>query len=78
MGGFGHPFFFAGRLRSVVAASAEELGFAHCLEGRCLQRLRPTGRKDAEPPIDDQPCEGAASSSPPGSRRFRAGCYDGA
>jgi hypothetical protein len=31
----------------------EELRFTHCLEGRCLQRLRPTGRKDAQPPIDD-------------------------
>jgi len=25
------------------------------LEGRCLQRLRPTSRKDAEPPIEDTP-----------------------
>jgi len=27
------------------------------LEGRCLQRLRPIGRKDAEPPFDDNPAK---------------------
>ena len=42
---------------SVVAATAEELGFTYCLEGRCLRRLRPTGRKNAEPPIDDHPAK---------------------
>ena len=46
----------AGGLRSVVA-TAEELGFAHRLERRCSQRLRPTGRKDAEPPIGDNPAK---------------------
>ena len=40
---------------SVVAATAEELRFTQCLEGRCLQRLRPTGRNDAQPPIDEDP-----------------------
>ena len=46
-----------GGLRSVVAATAEELRFSHCLEGRGLQRFRPTGRKNAEPPIDDNPAK---------------------
>src|ERR1700757_2840657 len=38
-------------------AIAGELCFTLCLEGRCLQRLRPTGRKDAEPPIGGNPAK---------------------
>jgi hypothetical protein len=34
------------------------------LEGRCLQRLRPTGQKGSTA-VRRQPREGAASSSPP-------------
>ena len=61
----------------------------HRLEGRCLQRLRPTGRKNAQPPIDEDPAkELQAAPLSPGSivlaglsrcsRRLRGGCYDGA
>jgi len=41
------PRAIAGGLGAVVAATAQELGFTSRLEGRCLQRLRPT-----QPTID--------------------------
>ena len=44
-------------LPSLVAATAEELRFAQRLEGRCLQRLRPTGRRGAQPPVDNKPAK---------------------
>jgi hypothetical protein len=43
--------------RPGVAATAEELRFTHCLEGRCLRRLQPTGRKDPEPSVNENPAK---------------------
>jgi hypothetical protein len=38
------------------SSHAQPLGFTNCLEGRCLQRLRPIGRTDSTP-IDDNPAK---------------------
>jgi len=63
----------AGGLRSVVAATAEQLCFTHCLEGRCSQRLRATDRNDAELPIDDNPAKELQAAP----LQLRGGRYDG-
>ena len=71
-----------GGLRSVVAATAEELRLTHRLErgvasaaakamaDKC-ERLRPTDRKDPEPSVDDNPAKELHKQLPSRFRWFR-------
>ena len=84
MGGFGHPFFFPGGLRSVVAASAKPAGTwrgAACSSfgGLVVDGWFSVLSTEGVAPVPHSLGDGGSNAPPIGEAKLvRVGCYDGA